>query len=228
MFGRIVLTRSPCRTGLETEYIAGLPLLRGTVCAPQQLGSFRLRRRLRHLQAAFLRHGVRQVIFPADFPYRDQLPGLVPMDVLPLYRDTADLLLLADLARRGLSPARSTVTLAAPALYPELVAAAQHLCPQVRRLVIDVPGTGSALASTLYRTYGLPVTPSAPADTSAAFGPVGAENQTLRLYGSSPELAGLALTAPGLPLPLDCTAPLLAALWACGRLRREALAVGWG
>ena len=224
MLGRVVLLPTPGKVRTEPEVVAGLPLLRADLCLPENISERRLRRQLGRLRRILLRQGVRRVVFPDDFPYINMLPNLIPVEPLPLYRAAAHLLLLADLWRKGIPPARAAVRLSAPALCPELSAAAERLCPAVRRLIIDAPG-GGELAARLYRSYGMPITPDGPADACAAFGPVKAESPgALRLYGTAPELRGLALAAPELTLPEDCAQNLLAALWACGRVELERLA----
>lgn len=224
MLGRVVLLPTPGKVRTEPEVIAGLPLLRADLCLPENISERRLRRQLGRLRKALLCQGVRRAVFPDGFPYINALPDLIPVKPLPLYRAAAHLLLLADLRRKGIPPARASVRLSAPALYPELAAAAERLCPEVRRLIIDAPG-GGELAARLYRSYGIPVTPDGPADACAAFGPVKAESPVaLRLYGKTPELRGLALVAPELTLPEDCAQSLLSALWECGRVNFQQLA----
>ena len=224
MLGQVVLLSTPGKIRTEPEVIAGLPLLRADLCLPENISERRLRRQLGRIRKVLLRHGVRRVVFPDGFPYINRLPDLIPVEPLPLYRAAAHLLLLADLRRKGIPPARAAVRLSAPALCPELAAAAEQLCPEVRRLIIDAPG-GGELAARLYRSYGIPVTPDGPADTCAAFGLVEPEYPgVLRLYGTAPELRGLTLAAPSLPLPEDCAQSLLAALWECGRVDFEQLA----
>ena len=223
MLGRVVLLHMPGIIRTEPEVIAGLPLLRADFCLSENISERRLRRRLGRLRKVLLRQGVRRAVFPDGFPYINMLSDLIPVEPLPLYRAAAHLLLLADLRRKGIPPARAAVRLSAPARCPELSAAAERLCPAVRRLIIDAPG-GGELAARLYRSFGIPVTPDGPADACAAFGPVEPEYPgALRLYGAVPELCGLTLAAPSLALPEDCAQSLLAALWKCGRVSFEQL-----
>lgn len=227
MLGRVVLLPTPGKARTEPEVIAGLPMLRADLCLPKNISERRLRRQLGQLRKAMLRQGIRRVVFPDDFPHINILlkilPDFIPVEPLPLYRAAAHLLLLADLRRKGIPPVRAAVRLSAPALCPELTAAAERLCPEVRRLIIDAPG-GGEFAARLYRSCGMPVTPDGPADACAAFGPVEAESPgVLRLYGTAPELRGLTLAAPSLALPTDCAQSLLAALWECGRVNFEQL-----
>ena len=55
------------------------------------------------------------------------------------------------------------------------------------------------------------------------------EEPVLELWSGAPPLRGLALSAPGLPVPPPCPAgQLLAALWEAGRLRAEEIGVWAG
>ena len=150
------------------------------------------------------------------------------MDALPFYRAVADLLALGALETAGLRPEQASVALSGPRLCPELRAAAERLYPQVRGLVINVPGEGAAYAAWLHRRYGLPVCPPERADVTVAFGPGGVHRGVaLDLYEEGRNLAGMTVTAPELALPGECEEQLLAALWEQGGLKREKLRVKW-
>ena len=56
---------------------------------------------------------------------------------------------LAALRRAGILRVRATVALSGPRVSRPLFAAAERLCPQVRHLVVDVPGEGEELAAWL-------------------------------------------------------------------------------
>ena len=126
------------------------------------------------------------------------------------------------LRRAGILRVRATVALSGPRVSRPLFAAAARLCPQVRHLVVDVPGEGEELAAWLREEYGAAVLRpgGAAPDVTLAFGPGGEERGTvLRLYGPAPGLAGLRpiLEEGGLPPDL-APLPLLSLLWECGRL----------
>lgn len=103
---------------------------------------------------------------------------------------------------------------------------AQRLCPQVKGLLIQVPGAGEDYARWLHGQYGLPVAPAAAgAEVTVAFSPGGPRwGRCLEVYGDC-RLDGLRLTAPGLDLPEEMEEPLLAVLWERGKIRGEDLAV---
>ncbi len=226
MLGRIIYVRGPGRTGLELERIGELPLLRGTLFEPEGLRPWRLRRSLRQLGRLLERQGVRRLILPEGFPYAGAFSGFGRVELLPFYRAEADLLALGALGLDGVEPQRAWIALSASHLCPELTAAARRLCPQVRRLIIDVPGEGARYAAWLHRQYGLPVAPGTGADVTVAFAPGGGRwGRVLELGGEEPELGGLELAAPELALPEEYAARLMAALWERGALERGQLQV---
>ena len=176
-------------------------------------------------ERALARAGVGRVILPQDFPWKDKLQVLRPVDVFPFWRGAADVLALGALDAENIPRNRGTAALSAPRLCPELEGAAQRLCPQVRGLLIDAPG-GLDFARYLQARYGLPVTPpSAGADVTVAFGEGGGRwGRSVELYPGG-AWGGLSLDAPGLELPENCAGQVLALLWEQGEVRREDLAV---
>lgn len=225
MIGRIQYIREKGRGEISLAYVGPLTVMTAELRHPERMSAKGLARRLKRLERTLCRRGIGRVILPRGFPYTDQLERLRPVETLPFYRAVADVLALGLLDSRGIAPERGRVALAAPWLCPELRNAAERLCPQVRELVIHVPEEGEDYARQLHARYGLPVTPrSAQADVTVAFGPVeGMEGRALALYGKTPDLGGLELTAQGLELPTDCTQPFLALLWEAGALERGAL-----
>lgn len=224
MVGQLVLVREKGRFRLEEGHLGPLEVLRATVFEPEGLAAWRLRRRLRRGERALARAGVGRVVLGSGFPYGDRLAMLNTVDTLPLRRGCADVLALGALAEAGISPRQSRVALSAPRLCPELERAAERLCPQVRGLLIDVPG-GGGYARYLQQSFGLPVSPAAAgADVTAAFGPGGGRwGRSVELYEGG-SLNGLALSVEGLELPEDCAEQVLALLWERGELKRERLA----
>ena len=138
-------------------------------------------------------------------------------------------LALAALRRARILRAQATVALAGQRVSRPLFAAAEALCPQVRRLVVDVPGEGEELAAWLREEYGAAVLPpGTAADVTACFGPAGGESggAVLRLYGPAPQLDGLRLLPEEGTLPPGLAPlPLLTLLWECGRLRPEQIRI---
>lgn len=225
MVGRLVLAGGKGRFRLVEDRLGPLEAVRAAVYAPEGLAPWRLWRRLRRAERALVQAGAGRVVLGADFPYRDRLALLRPVDVLPLRRGCADVLALGALAAEGVPPRRGRVALSAPRLCPELERAAERLCPQVRGLLIDAPG-GGEYARYLQARFGLPVTPpAAGADVTAAFGPGGGRwGRCLELHGAV-DLGGLTVGAAGLELPEDCADQVLALLWEQGLVKREGLAI---
>ena len=181
---------------------------------------------MRRAVRALYQTGVRQVIWPQNCPWSLQEAGFVGIEVEPLYQAQADQLALGALARLGIPPGEGRVALVAQRLTIPLQRTAQRLCPQVRGLLIQVPGQGEDYARWLYGQYGLPMAPAgAGADVTVAFSPGGPRwGRGLEVYGPC-QLEGLRLAAPGLELPPDIEQPLLAQLWERGMVRGEDLVV---
>lgn len=225
MLGRVVWDQNPGRTELEFESLVGLTLIRTTLHVPDGLGRRRFRARVRRAEHLLEKHGVRRLILPKEGNNRF-FSAFGRVDTLPFYRAVADLLALGGLKAVGARPERASVALSSSRLCPELRAAAERLCAQVRGLVIDVPGEGVPYAAWLHRRYGLPVCPGERAEVTLAFGQGGGRwGLVLELYEGGAGLAGLRVTAPELELPGDCEDQLLTALWEQGGLKREKLRV---
>ena len=225
MVGELVCRREKGRGRLERVRLGPLEAVRWTVFAPEGLPEWRLERRLRRAERELCAAHAARVVLRGGFPYGNRLGRLRPVDPLPLWRETADLLALAALDARGVPYRRGTVALSAPRMCAELQAAAQRLCPLVRGLLIDAPG-GEDYARYLQGKFGLPVTPpAAGAEVTAAFGPGGGRWGTaLELHGQA-DLGGLTVTAEGPELPEDCWEQVLALLWERGEVKREQLKI---
>lgn len=223
MVGQMRLVREKGRGRMEAVELGPVPVLRATVYEPEGLSGKRLERRLKRAERRLAKAGVCRIVLGADFPYGEKLRVLRPIDVWPMRRGLADVFALGALAAQGIPPNRGRVALSAPRLCPELTAAAERLCPQVRGLLIDAPG-GVEYARWLHVRCGIPVTPpAAGADVTAAFGPGGGRwGRTVELYDGG-SLHGLTLRAEDLTLPEDCAGQLLALLWEEGRLNRKHL-----
>lgn len=225
MVGRLVLARERGRSRLEEDRLGPLAAVRAVVYEPEGLSPRRLRRRLRRAERMLARAGAGRVILDGDFPYRDRLTLLRPVDPLPFWRGCADVLALGALELEGVAPDRGRVALSAPRLCPELERTARRLCPRVRGLLIDAPG-GEDYARYLQAKFGLPVTPpAAGADMTVAFGPEGGRwGRRVELYEGG-TLNGLELRAEGVDLPEECAGQVLALLWERGEVGREELRV---
>ena len=227
MVGELVCLREKGRGRSEQVKLGTLDAVRWTVYAPEGLSERRLERRLRRAERGLCAANVSRVVLRDGFPYGDRLRRLRPVDPLPLWRETADVLALGALDAAGIPYRRGRVALSAPRLCIELESAAERLCPLVRGLLIDAPG-GEDYARYLQAKFGLPVTPpAAGAEVTAAFGPGGGRwGRSLELYGQA-DLGGLTVSAEGVELPEDCRDQVLALLWERGVVKRERLIVSF-
>ena len=225
MVGELVCQRGRGRGRPERVRLGPLEAVRWTVYAPEGLPEWRLERRLRRAERGLTAAHVGRVVLRAGFPYGDRLGRLRPVDPLPFWRETADLLALGALDACGVPYSRGRVALSAPRLCAGLEDAAERLCPLVRGLLIDAPG-GEDYARYLQAKFGLPVTPpAAGAEVTVAFGPGGGRwGRRLELHGQA-DLGGLTVTAEEVELPGDCRDQVLALLWERGELKRERLVV---
>ena len=225
MIGELLCLRERGRGRPEQVKLGPLDAVRWTVYAPEGLSEWRLVWRLRRAERGLAKANVGRVVLRAGFPYGDRLRQLRPVDPLPFWRDTADLLALGALDAQGVPYRWGRVALSAPRLCGELERAAERLCPLVRGLLIDAPG-GEDYARYLQVKYGLPVTPpAAGAEVTVAFGPWGGRwGCCLELYGQA-DLGGLTVSAEGVELTEDCRDQVLALLWERGEVKRERLIV---
>lgn len=188
--------------------------------------SFWAARRLRKAGQGFRRAGVSRLLVPGGFASWGIVGamGLRPIETEPLVQAQGAPLALGSLERQGLAPDRATVALRGSRADRAVRQAAVELCPQVRNLVIDVPRGGRELAQWLRWEFGMPVLPrEMPGQVGLCFHPDSQEEDevNLGLYGPSPKLAGLSLSAPELAEEDRENLPLLAALWEGGRLGPE-------
>jgi len=221
MFGQLELGRSRNRGTVRELY--GMPVL--TVGAdPEGVWG---ERRLRRAGERLRRGGVVRVLPPREGVRWELLRplGLRPLDPAPLLRAQAPRLALAGLERLGLAPERAVLTLTGLRPDEAMLQTARTLCPRVRCLAVDVP-QGERLAGRLREEFGMPVLPPGhPADLRLCFHPglPAAAAPVMELWGTSPELAGLRLSAPALGEEDREDLSLLCALWQWGRLGEKGI-----
>lgn len=218
MVGWVQYRKGRGRNGSQTEVLAGMTVLALPLYEPDGADRKKLERRIRKMEHTFRREEVSRVILPDDFPCRDRLALVRPVNPILLYRGVADLLTLELLRRKGIPPGGARAALAGPRLCPELCGAAERLCADVRELRIDVPGEeGEDFARYLQYEFGVPVVPrTAAADAVIAFGETG-EAADLCLWGEP----GIRLSVEGMKLPENVEQPVLELLWEQGRVKRE-------
>ena len=203
----------------------GLTVLRVEVCPGGWGEAGRLKRAARRLA----RQGAARVLVPEDFPFWEELSraGLRPVDPLPLLRSCAAPMALALLRRQGEDPLRAAVALRGSRAERDLVRAAEELCPRVRDLCLSVQTGGGELERYLHRQYGVALRPDWDGVQAAIrFDPRAEEagQAVLSLFGPEADLAGLAVSVPGLERQKEGQwLPLLEILWETGRLERTDL-----
>ena len=224
--GRLIWKEERGRGNQELSYYGVLPVFTATVYAPANMGEWRKARRMKKAVQAFVQAGVRQVIWAEHCPWTAKEVGFSPISLESLYQGMGDGLALAALEGIGRTPEQGRVALVGQRLSLPLQRIAQRLCPQVKGLLIQVPGEGEDYARWLHGQYGLPVAPAAAgADVTVAFSPQGPRwGRNLELYGAC-QLDGLRLACPGLELPEDIQQELLAVLWERGGVARDQLVV---
>lgn len=220
MIGQLILTPKG-RGKAEPGRLYGLRVLR----VEADRSGFWGERRLRRAARALRKGRARRVLVPRGFSWWPLLEGagLRPVDPEPFVQAQAVPLALGALERQGLAPDRATVALRGVRADRALVRTAEALCPQVRGLVIDAPRGGTELALRLRREFGIPVLPAEETGQVAlAFQPgcLWREETCLELWGPSPSLDGLVLSAPDLAEEDRTDLPLLAALWEAGLLEQ--------
>lgn len=226
MVGYIRCTHEKGQASVAVKNLYGVKLVCAVLYIPDRARPKAVERRLMGIVRVFQRSSVSRVILPKDFPYRERLRCFKEIDGLNFYRAVADVLALGWLEAHGLMAAQSCVTLAGTRLCPELEYTARHLCCDVRRICIEVPGGEAELfAAELQREFGVPVTPCGiPSDLTVEFGPTEKSGQ-LRLWGEQPYLDGLQLRAEGIELSEELQLPILTLLWEMGYLRRQQLQI---
>lgn len=222
MLGRLEFARGGWGKG-EIADLYGLRVLHARADPEGLLG----RQRVRRAGRALRRGGVVRALLPRQFGDWALLEELGLRPVLPdrFLKAHAPVLTVEALRRGDVDPRRATVALSGPRTDGELARAALALCPEVRRLVIAAPD-GEKLARRLREEFGVPVLPpEVPAQLDLRFRPGGAERgeRRLELYGRTPDLAGLTLSAPALAGEEREDLSLLSLLWEWRKLDTEGL-----
>lgn len=214
------------RTSIGLEKIGGLTVMRACLYVEDPLTKRGISRQMRRVGSVFQRNGVKRLLLGDGFQYSQCLSGWEQVDPLPFYYEIADLLVLEKLRCKGIQPYRATVLISAARMSSEVRKAAERLCSRVRVVRIDIPKEGGQYAEWLHRTYGLPVSPPLAPDVTLAFCPPIPEGENvISLWEGDLRLGGVRIDAPEVEASLHWGDRLLAALWECGRLKRESLRV---
>lgn len=116
-------------------------------------GRWKVIRAAKRMQEA----GVRQAVFPVDFPYTSEFlrQGVVPMDTLPLRCEVCPHHVKRRLEELQIPPERGIIALSGGYLSRELRSATQTMALDFRYVMLAVPEGGEELARQMRRMYGV-------------------------------------------------------------------------
>lgn len=241
MFGLVCWTEE----GKSGEAILGeRELLRLRFCEAvvrkgERTPAFLLRRRCRRAAKQMRKLGITRAVFPADFPFGAEFAaqGILPADLLPLYRGLAADLVQAALEGRGREVRERPVAVCADRLTAEVRQAVTALCIRNRYVLLSAPDREGAFCRQLRREYGVPIQQAEDLSQLERAGVVVLfsaraglfPGQTvLELYDGG-KLPPVRLLPEGeVQLPPDWDRDqLLGALWAAGALRPGQVRAVW-
>ena len=127
MFGYIVYESGERRGRLEQRNLLGVRVLEAAVPGRRQVyGALAARR----LAAAMARRGVKQAVFPQDFPFAQAFwrRGVLPVNTLELYRALAGRAVKEGMAGLGLAPAETTAAVTAERITGGVEELVTELC----------------------------------------------------------------------------------------------------
>lgn len=103
--------------------------------------------------------GVRQAVFPVDFPFGDAFTrrGILPVDTLALHRAMAPLVVRQRMGELGIAPSSATVAVAADRMGYGLEKILTELALQNRYLVLQIPAGAEDFCAAMRREYGVSV-----------------------------------------------------------------------
>ena len=156
MFGYIVYESGERRGRLEKRNLLGIRVLEAAVPGRRQLyGALAARR----LAAAMARSGVRQAVFPREFPFAQAFwkRGVLPVNTLDLYRALAGRAVKDAMGNLNLSPGETTVAVTADRVTGQVEELVTELCMTVRYVLLQAPRGGEDLCRRLKGEYGVSV-----------------------------------------------------------------------
>ena len=154
MIGYIAYREGVKTWSVEGRNLLGLRFLQLTLPKGRKLlGQYYASRAAR----AMGRLGVRQAVFPTDFPWRELFArrGVAGVDLLPLYRRMAPQIVRKQMAELGLSPGATTVAAVGDNLTGELGKILTELALQVRYLAVSMRYGAEEFCHSLRREYGV-------------------------------------------------------------------------
>jgi len=148
-----------------TEENRGLEITRkrigGLILLEVRLGQEgRLLERMHARRAAKLlaRRGIRETVFPMDYPHMDLFAkrGILPVDVLPLYRAMAPLVIKQKMIRLGIAAGSASAVILAERATAEVGWLLRELAMHIRYVILDADG-GEDFCMQLQREFGVSV-----------------------------------------------------------------------
>lgn len=155
MIGYVTWTEEKAHHKVEEISILRMRFCRVCLLRKKGTPSAFAHRRASSAAAKLQKLGVTRAVFPADFPYISHFikRGILPVEVMPLYRALAGEWLREELAVRGVTA--SSVAVCGDRLTGELVRTVTELCLRYRYVLLDIPEGGEELARQLRREFGV-------------------------------------------------------------------------
>ena len=115
------------------------------------------KRRVEQAVRQMREQGVRQAVFPVDFPYTAVFlrRGILPLDPLPLRRAVCAAYVMRRLNELQIPPERGVIAIGGEYLSREMRETATALAVAFRYVMLSVPEGGEELARELRRLYGI-------------------------------------------------------------------------
>ena len=157
MLGYIIYGDGPKRPELGERRLLGVPFLTLSISQPARPHGPLARRRALLAARQMGARGVRNAVFPVDFPYTALFlsQGICPVDTLPLRRALAAPLTRRKLEAMSLGPTQAVVAVSARRLIREAEETVRALAISFRYVLLSADSGGEVLARDLRREYGI-------------------------------------------------------------------------
>jgi len=155
MVGYLSYTKENKGLAIKKRRIAGVVLLEAQLGKENRLLERHFARRA---AKAMAKKGIREAVFPVDYPHGDVFAGrgIFPVDPLPLYRAMAPLVVKQRMNRLELSPGTTTVAVTAQRMSTEAEEIVREVALFARYVMLDASGA-EAFCERMRREYGVSV-----------------------------------------------------------------------
>lgn len=240
MTGYVEWGDAPCRGGVcyRKEKICGTYFYTVVISRGERTPEFLLFPRLKKAARELHRRGIGRAVFPSDFSYGALFEryGVLPVEVMPLFRALAPELAWSAVRVQGLGLASARIAVCGDRLTSELAWTVTQLCMRSRYILLAVPDRDGAFCRKLRREYGAALVQTEDADQIAGadacilFSPrknLRTCHMVLRLYRAAPlPPVSLRLMEEQVRIPPECDSmQMLAVLYEAGVIRREQISV---